>query len=44
MHLVYALRHRGGGYGAAGICSGMAQGEATIVRVNSGPPADASGA
>jgi acetyl-CoA C-acetyltransferase len=34
MHLVYALRHQGGGYGAAGICSGMAQGEATIVRVN----------
>ena len=34
MHLVYALKHRGGGYGAAGICSGMAQGEATIVRVN----------
>ena len=34
MHLVYALRQRGGGYGAAGICSGMAQGEATIVRVN----------
>jgi acetyl-CoA C-acetyltransferase len=34
MHLVYALRHREGGYGAAGICSGMAQGEATIVRVN----------
>jgi acetyl-CoA C-acetyltransferase len=34
MHLVYALRHRGGGYGAAGICSGMAQGEATIVRVS----------
>src|SRR2546423_5230104 len=34
MHLVYALRRRGGGYGAAGICSGMAQGEATIVRVN----------
>jgi acetyl-CoA C-acetyltransferase len=34
MHLVYELRHRGGGYGAAGICSGMAQGEATIVRVN----------
>ncbi len=43
MHLVYALRHRGGGYGAAGICSGMAQGEATIVRVT-GPAADASGA
>src|SRR5438067_10608500 len=34
MHLVYALRHRGGGHGAAGICSGIAQGEATIVRVN----------
>jgi acetyl-CoA C-acetyltransferase len=23
----------GGGYGAAGICSGMAQGEATVIRV-----------
>ena len=34
MHLVYELRRRGGGYGAAGICSVMAQGEATIVRVN----------
>ena len=34
MHLLYELRRRGGGYGAAGICSGMAQGEATIVRVN----------
>jgi len=34
MHLVYELRRRGGGYGAAGICSGMAQGEATIVRAN----------
>jgi acetyl-CoA C-acetyltransferase len=34
MHLVYALRRSGGAYGAAGICSGMAQGEATIVRVN----------
>ena len=44
MHLVFELGRRGGGYGAAGICSGMAQGEATIVRVNSGPPADASGA
>jgi len=33
MHLVYELRRRGGTYGAAGICSGMAQGEATIVRV-----------
>jgi len=36
MHLVYELRRRGGGFGAAGICSGMAQGEATIVRVNNG--------
>jgi acetyl-CoA C-acetyltransferase len=36
MHLVYELRRRGGGYGAAGICSGMAQGEASIVRVNNG--------
>ena len=34
MTLLYELRRRGGGYGAAGICSGMAQGEATIVRVN----------
>jgi acetyl-CoA C-acetyltransferase len=34
MHLVYALKRHGGGYGAAGICSGMAQGEATIVRVD----------
>jgi acetyl-CoA C-acetyltransferase len=34
MHLIYELRRRGGGYGAAGICSGMAQGEATIVQVN----------
>ena len=33
MHLVYELRRRGGGSGAAGICSGMAQGEATIIRV-----------
>jgi len=34
MTLVYELRRRGGGYGAAGICSGLAQGEATIVRVD----------
>ena len=31
MTLLYELRRRGGGYGAAGICSGLAQGEATIV-------------
>ena len=36
MHLVYALRRNSGGDGAAGICSGMAQGEATIVRVDHG--------
>ena len=36
MHLVYELRRRGGRYGAAGICSGMAQGEATIVRTSNG--------
>lgn len=34
MTLLYELRRRGGGYGAAGICSGMAQGEATIVAVD----------
>jgi acetyl-CoA C-acetyltransferase len=36
MHLVYELRRRGGGYGAVGICSGMAQGEASIVRAPAG--------
>lgn len=33
MTLVYELRRRGGGYGAAGICSGAAQGEASLVHV-----------
>ncbi len=33
MHLIYALRRRGGGYGVAAICSGGGQGEATVVRV-----------
>jgi len=33
MTLMYELRRHGGGYGAAGICSGLAQGEATIIRV-----------
>ncbi|MCL6449784.1 MAG: acetyl-CoA C-acetyltransferase [Acetobacteraceae bacterium] len=33
MTLIYELRRRGGGLGLATICSGMAQGEATIVRV-----------
>src|SRR4029077_6274614 len=34
MTLLYELRRRGGGYGAARICSGIAQGEATLVRVD----------
>ncbi|MGI8847361.1 MAG: thiolase family protein [Candidatus Dormibacteria bacterium] len=33
MTLLYELRRAGGGYGAAGICSGLAQGEATLVHV-----------
>lgn len=33
MTLLYQLRHRGGGRGAVGICSGLAQGEATLVEV-----------
>ena len=36
MHLAYELRRRGGRYGAAGICSGMAQGEATLIRAPNG--------
>ena len=32
MTLLYELRRHGGGVGAAGICSGLAQGEATLVR------------
>lgn len=31
--LILELRHRGGGYGLAAICSGGGQGEATIIRV-----------
>ena len=33
MTLLYELRRRGGGLGGAAICSGMAQGEATVVEV-----------
>ncbi len=33
MTMLYELKRRGGGYGAAGICSGLAQGEATLVHV-----------
>ncbi len=32
MHLLFEMRRRGLRYGAAGICSGTAQGEATVVR------------
>lgn len=33
MHLAYALRARGGGYGVACICSGAAQGDAMLIKV-----------
>jgi acetyl-CoA C-acetyltransferase len=33
MHLAYELRRRGGGYGVASICGGLAQGEAVILKV-----------
>ncbi len=33
MHLIYEMRRRGARHGVAGICSGTAQGDATIVRV-----------
>ncbi len=35
MHLVYEMRRRGARYGVAGICSGTAQGDATVVKVAS---------
>lgn len=35
MHLIYALRRRGGGLGVAAICSGAAQGDAMLIRVDS---------
>ena len=34
IHLIHALRERGGGYGVATICSGGGQGEATVIRVD----------
>ncbi len=34
MHLAYALRARGGGYGIACICSGAAQGDALLIKVD----------
>lgn len=33
MTMVYELKRRGGGYGVASICGGLAQGEAVIVKV-----------
>jgi acetyl-CoA C-acetyltransferase len=33
MHLAYELARRGGGYGVAAICGGLAQGEAVILKV-----------
>jgi acetyl-CoA C-acetyltransferase len=33
MTLAYELRRRGGGYGVASICGGLAQGEAIILKV-----------
>ena len=37
--LVNALRHRGGGIGAAALCGGGGQGDAMVVRVPATPPA-----
>lgn len=34
MTLIYELRRRGGGYGVAAICGGLAQGDAAVVRVD----------
>lgn len=34
MTLIYELRRRGGGYGVAGICGGLAQGDAVVVKVD----------
>ena len=33
MHLAYSLRRKGGGYGIAAICSGAAQGDAMMIKV-----------
>jgi len=33
MTMAYELRRRGGGYGVASICGGLAQGEAVIIKV-----------
>jgi acetyl-CoA C-acetyltransferase len=33
MTMMYELRRKGGGYGVAGICGGLAQGDAVVIRV-----------
>jgi acetyl-CoA C-acetyltransferase len=33
MTLMYELRRRGGGYGAASICGGLSQGDAVLIKV-----------
>ena len=34
MTMMYELRRRGGGYGVCGICGGLAQGDAVVIRVD----------
>jgi acetyl-CoA C-acetyltransferase len=34
MTMMYELKRRGGGYGVAGICGGLAQGDAVIIKVD----------
>ena len=34
MTMMYELRRRGGGYGVAGICGGLAQGDAVLIKVD----------
>ncbi|HPX29488.1 MAG TPA: thiolase family protein [Smithella sp.] len=34
MTMMYELRRRGGGYGICGICGGLAQGDAVVIRVD----------
>jgi len=34
MTMMYELKRRGGGYGVCGICGGLAQGDAVIIRVD----------
>ena len=34
MTMMYELKRRGGGYGICGICGGLAQGDAVVIRVD----------